>query len=96
MCCICFERKQPADLNVTASGQKEDVCKSCADQERRGMVRDVKPGDQLVNTQGQRAEVLELLPDDPDYFARLRDLDTEEEFAALAENLAGWRPVRPT
>lgn len=35
MCCICFERKQPADLNATANGQKEDVCKTCAEEEKR-------------------------------------------------------------
>jgi len=29
MCCICFERKKPDQLNVNSDGQIEDVCKEC-------------------------------------------------------------------
>jgi len=34
MCCLCFERVAQEDLNVTPDGQKEGVCKMCAEQER--------------------------------------------------------------
>ena len=34
MCCLCFGRFDQSELNVTADGQKEDVCKGCAEQEK--------------------------------------------------------------
>lgn len=34
MCCMCFERFDLADLNTTPTGQKEDCCKRCGDEER--------------------------------------------------------------
>jgi hypothetical protein len=55
------------------------------------LVANVKPGDRLRNAYGHKAEVIELLPDDPEHFARLRAPDGEE-FAALAENFAAWKP----
>ena len=33
MCCICFERVSQDQLNVASNGQKEDVCKQCAERE---------------------------------------------------------------
>lgn len=33
MCCLCFERVHQDDLNVV-DGQKEDVCKKCAELEK--------------------------------------------------------------
>ena len=33
MCCLCFDRFEIADLNVTADGNPEDVCKKCAEKE---------------------------------------------------------------
>jgi len=35
MCCICFETFPLEDLNVLPNGKKEDVCKKCANEERR-------------------------------------------------------------
>jgi hypothetical protein len=55
------------------------------------LVANVKPGDRLRNAYSHEAEVIELLPNDPEYFARLRAPDGEE-FAALAENFAAWKP----
>ena len=34
MCCLCFERFDQGQLNVAANGQKEDVCKKCAELEK--------------------------------------------------------------
>lgn len=34
MCQLCFVRVEQEDLNVTEDGQKEDVCKKCAEEER--------------------------------------------------------------
>jgi len=31
--CLCFERFKEDQLNVAANGQKEDVCKRCAEME---------------------------------------------------------------
>lgn len=33
MCCLCFERFEVAELNITADGRPEDVCKQCAELE---------------------------------------------------------------
>ena len=33
MCQLCFERFWPAQLHVTADGQREDVCEDCAELE---------------------------------------------------------------
>lgn len=33
MCCICFDAFAIEDLNVLPSGQREDVCKGCANHE---------------------------------------------------------------
>jgi hypothetical protein len=37
MCCVCFERKSQDELNELPGGQKEDVCKACAESERLTM-----------------------------------------------------------
>ena len=34
MCCLCFERVSQDDLHVATNGQKEDVCKKCAEEEK--------------------------------------------------------------
>jgi len=34
MCCLCFDRFEQSELNVTEDGSKEDVCKKCAEAER--------------------------------------------------------------
>lgn len=57
------------------------------------LVKLVKAGDLLINKYDQKAQVIELLPHDSEYFARLRDLDSEETFAAIAENYSAWRPI---
>lgn len=35
MCCLCFNRFEIKDLNITADGKPEDVCKLCAANERK-------------------------------------------------------------
>ena len=34
-CCLCFKSLTPDECNVTADGKKEDVCKPCAEKERK-------------------------------------------------------------
>ena len=34
-CCLCFKTLTPDECNVTADGKKEDVCKPCAEKERK-------------------------------------------------------------
>lgn len=60
---------------------------------RPDLVVNVKAGDKLTDKHGQEAVVIELLPNDPEYFARLRTPDGEE-FAAVAENFPAWRPIQ--
>lgn len=38
MCCLCFERCEQGELNVASDGQKENVCKKCAEEERMANV----------------------------------------------------------
>ena len=59
------------------------------------LVRLFAAGDRLVNRYGERATVLEMLPIDPDYFARLTDDSDGEVFAATVENLSGWSKSLP-
>lgn len=40
MCILCFERVELKDLNELEDGQKEDVCKACADEEK--IMRELK------------------------------------------------------
>lgn len=54
----------------------------------------LKVGQQLVNDHGERATVHELLPDDPDYFARLIDPDGQT-FCAIIENPRNWHIKTP-
>jgi hypothetical protein len=35
MCCLCFDRFPVSELNVTADGVPEDVCKPCVEIEGR-------------------------------------------------------------
>lgn len=42
MCCLCFERFDQDQLNVTQNGQKEDVCKKCAEMEQLAMANKQK------------------------------------------------------
>ena len=37
MCCLCFDRFQVAGLNVTEDGIPENVCRGCAEDERKVM-----------------------------------------------------------
>jgi chaperonin GroES len=37
MCCLCFRRVKQEQLNITASGRKEDVCVDCAKEEQLRM-----------------------------------------------------------
>lgn len=34
-CCLCFKPLTPEQCNVREDGQKEDVCKSCAEKEKK-------------------------------------------------------------
>ena len=34
-CCLCFKSLTSAECNVTEDGKKEDVCKSCAEKEKK-------------------------------------------------------------
>lgn len=36
-CCMCFKDLTPEECNVLPSGDKEDVCKECAEDEKRFM-----------------------------------------------------------
>jgi hypothetical protein len=33
-CCLCFDRVEQRDLNVDENGDRWDVCKICAEQEK--------------------------------------------------------------
>lgn len=35
MCQLCFDRFKIEDLNVTDDGNREDVCKACAEAEKK-------------------------------------------------------------
>lgn len=37
MCCLCFHRFAQEDLNVREDGEKEDVCKPCAEWEKTSL-----------------------------------------------------------
>lgn len=39
LCCICFARFEVDDLNVLPDGSREDVCRECAELERRAVDR---------------------------------------------------------
>lgn len=36
-CCLCFKSLTPEECNVLENGKKEDVCKSCAEKEKKAM-----------------------------------------------------------
>ena len=38
-CCLCFKNLTPEECNITESGEKEDVCVPCAEQEKAIMAR---------------------------------------------------------
>lgn len=52
---------------------------------------DVKLGDILTDKHGNKAKVIELLPDDKEHFARLLDLSQGYEFSATSENQSEWK-----
>lgn len=39
MCCLCFDKFTLEQLNKNEEGQLEDVCKECAEFEKREMAR---------------------------------------------------------
>lgn len=64
MCCLCFHRFAQHDLNVTEDGTPEDVCKPCAEWEKRSL--------------DERARILRERGEGPEKTAREIIIDAHE------------------
>ena len=55
MCCLCFDRFEVSNLNVSEDGTPENVCKECAEMEANaGLAEDLQKAQQDLNAATNR------------------------------------------